>query len=56
MKVRVIPTGLHGALDYLASGANLAFPWLFDLRDEPWAALVPRINGVAGGGHGLFTN
>jgi hypothetical protein len=56
MKVRVIPTGLHGALDYLASGVNLAFPWLFDLRDEPWAALVPRINGVAGAGYGLFTD
>ena len=56
MKVRVIPTGVHGALDYLASGANLAFPRLLGLQDATWAALVPRIDGVAGAGYGLFTD
>jgi hypothetical protein len=56
MKVRVIPTGLHGALDYLASAANLAFPRLLGLQDATWAALVPRIDGVAGAGYGLFTD
>jgi hypothetical protein len=56
MKVRVIPTGSHGALDYLASGANIAFPRLLGLQDATWAALVPRIDGVAGAGYGLFTD
>ena len=56
MNVRIIPTGVHGALDYLASGANLAFPWLLDLHDAPWAALVPRIDGLAGAGYSLITD
>jgi len=48
MKLRVIPTSVHGALNYLASGINLAFPRLLDLHDAPLAALVSRIDGVAG--------
>src|SRR5215204_6706989 len=56
MKVRVIPTGVHGALDYLASGANLAFPRLLGLQDATWAALVPRIDGAAGAGYSLITD
>jgi len=50
MKVRVIPTEVHGALDYLASAANLAFPRLLGLGDEPSAVLVARIDGLAGAG------
>jgi hypothetical protein len=56
MKVRVIPTGVHGALDYLASGVNLAFPPLLGLSDAPWAVLVPSIDGVAGASYGLLTD
>ena len=56
MNVRIIPTGVHGALDYLASGVNLAFPRLLDLHDAPWAALVPRIDGLAGAGYSLITD
>ena len=56
MNVTIIPTGVHGALDYLASGVNLAFPWLLDLHDAPWAALVPRIEGLAGAGYSLITD
>lgn len=56
MKVRVIPTEVHGALDYLASAANLAFPRLLGLGDEPSAVLVARIDGLAGAGYGLLTD
>jgi len=56
MKARVIPTEVHGALDYLASAANLAFPRLLGLKDEPWAVLVPRIDGLAGAGYGFLTD
>jgi hypothetical protein len=56
MNVRIIPTGVHGALDYLASGVNLAFPRLLGLHDAPWAARVPRIDGVAGAGYSLITD
>ena len=56
MKLRVIPTSVHGTLDYLASGANLAFPALLDLDDAPAAALIPRLDGIAGAGYSLFTD
>ena len=56
MNVRVIPTGVHGVLDYLASGVNLAFPRLLGLRGAPGAALVPRIDGLAGAGYSLITD
>ena len=56
MNVRVIPTGVHGALDYLASGVNLAFPRLLGLHDAPGAALVPRIDGLAGAAYSLLTD
>ena len=49
----MIPTGVHGTLDYFASGVNLAFPGLLGLHDAPWAALVPRLDGLAGAGYGL---
>ena len=56
MNVGVIPTRVHGALDYLAGGANLAFPRLLGLQDAPWAATVPRIDGVAGLAYSLLTD
>ncbi len=56
MKARVIPTGVHGVLDYLASGVNLAFPRLLGLQDAPWAATMPRINGVVGLAYSLLTD
>ena len=56
MNLRLIPTSVHGVLDYLASGINLAFPGLLGLHDSPWAALVPRIDGLAGAGYSLITD
>ena len=41
MNLRLIPTRVHGVLDYLASGVKLAFPGLLGLHDAPWATLVP---------------
>jgi hypothetical protein len=57
MNLRVIPTGVHGVLDYLASAINLAFPGMLGLHDDvPWVSLVPRIDGVAGAGYSLITD
>ena len=57
LNLRVIPTGVHGILDYAASGINLAFPGLLGLReDAAWAALVPRIDGAAGASYSLITD
>ena len=57
MNLRVIPTGVHGVLDYLASGINLIIPGLLGLHEEaPWAALVLRIDGEAGASYSLVTD
>lgn len=56
LKLRVIPTSVHGMLDYLASGANLAFPALLELDDAPAAALIPRLDGIAGMSYSLITD
>ncbi len=56
MNARIIPTGVHGVLDYLASATNLAFPRLLGLQDAPWAATVPRIDGTAGLAYSLLTD
>ena len=56
MNARIIPTGVHGVLDYVASGVNLAFPRLLGLQDAPWAATVPRIDGLAGLAYSLLTD
>ena len=56
LKLRVIPTTVHGMLDYLASGANLAFPALLELDDAPAAALIPRLDGIAGAGYSVITD
>jgi hypothetical protein len=56
LELSVIPTSVHGVLDYLASGINLVFPKVLGLHDAPWAALVPRIDGAAGAGYSLITD
>jgi len=56
MKVRVLPTEVHGALDYLAGAANLAFPRLLGLGDESSTVLVARVDGLAGAGYGILTD
>jgi len=56
MSLRVIPCGVHGALDYLASGVNIAFPALLGLGDAPWASFVPRMAGSAGTAYSLITD
>jgi hypothetical protein len=47
MILRAIPTGVHGAIDYLTGGALLAAPKVLGLEDDPRAAFVLR---SAGGG------
>ena len=56
LKLRMIPTSVHGTLDYLASGVNVAFPSLLKLDDAPAAVLIPRLDGIAGASYSLVTN
>lgn len=48
VKLRVILTNAYRMLDYLASGVNPAFPVLLESDDSPAAALIPRLDGIAG--------
>lgn len=52
MKLRIIPTKVHGVLDYVHGSALLAVPELLGLKDEPRARLVSRL---AGGGQTAYT-
>jgi len=47
MSLRMIPTSVHGAVDYLTGGALLAAPKVLGIDDDRRAALVLR---SAGGG------
>ena len=50
--MRMIPTQVHGVLDYLTGGTLLSAPELLGLKDVPASARVLR---VAGGGAALYS-
>jgi hypothetical protein len=52
----MIPTSVHGAIDYLTGGALLAAPKLLGLNDEPRAALVLRSAGGGALAYSLITD
>ena len=56
MSMRVIPTSVHGAIDYLTGGALLAAPRLLGLNDEPRAAFVLRSAGGGAIAYSLITD
>ncbi len=47
MVAQVIPTKVHGVVDYATSGALLAAPEIFRLKDVRASALAPRLAGAA---------
>jgi hypothetical protein len=53
---RVIPTGMHGLLDYAASGINLLVPSLLGLESSSPSARALRLAGTAGAAYSLFTD
>jgi hypothetical protein len=52
----VIPTKVHGVIDYATSGALLAAPELFRLKDVRRSALAPRLAGAAATAYSAFTD
>lgn len=56
MSLRVIPTQVHGVLDYLTGGALLVAPGLLGLGDEPRAALTLRLAGGGAAAYSLLTD
>lgn len=56
MVAEVIPTKVHGVVDYATSGALLAAPELFRLKDVRASALAPRVAGAAGSAYSALTD
>ena len=52
----VIPTKVHGVVDYATSGALLAAPELFRLKDVRSSALTPRVAGAAATAYSALTD
>jgi len=53
MRVRFIPTSVHGMLDHGVAATLLAMPAIFRLRDDSPEALVAR---VVGGSEAIYAN
>ena len=47
MKLRVIPTSVHGAVDHVVGPALIAAPEIFHLPKTSPEGIVPRANGIA---------
>jgi hypothetical protein len=56
MNLRVIPTSVHGVLDYLTGSALLATPELLRLKDVPFSALAFRSAGGGAAAYSLLTD
>lgn len=53
---RIVPTRVHGLLDYAASGLNLLIPTLLGLKSSSLIALAPRLAGAVGSAYSLGTD
>lgn len=56
MKTRIIPTRVHGVIDYVTGSALMAAPELFRLKDVPASALAPRLAGGGATAYSLATD
>ena len=56
MSLRVIPTSVHGVIDYVAGGTLYAAPALLGLGDVPAAARTLRLAGAGAIGSSLMTD
>jgi len=46
MKLRVVPTKVHAAVDHVVGPTLMLAPELFGLKDERKASLLPRLTGA----------
>lgn len=54
--MRVIPTKVHGALDYLVGLLLIAAPWLFGFADGGAETWVPVVLGLGALAYSVFTD
>ncbi len=56
MNLRVVPTSVHGLLDYLTGSVLLVAPELLRLKDVPSAALAFRLAGGGAAAYSFLTD
>jgi hypothetical protein len=56
MKVRVIPTKAHAAVDHVVGPALVLAPEIFGLKSSRAEALVPRLTGATAGVYSTLTD
>jgi SPW repeat len=56
LNLRMIPTSVHGVLDYLTGSTLLAAPELLRLKDVPSSALAFRLAGGGAAAYSLLTD
>jgi len=56
MRLRVIPTKVHGQLDYITAPGMVAAPELLRLDGARGATLPPRVNGIAAAIYSALTD
>lgn len=56
MKIRVIPTKVHGTIDYVTAPALIAAPDLLRLDGARASALAPRVAGASAAVYSLLTD
>ncbi len=54
--MRVIPTRVHGVLDYTIGLLRIVAPWLFDFHRGGAAMWIPVLLGFGAIGYSLFTD
>ncbi|HVG14645.1 MAG TPA: SPW repeat protein [Chitinophagaceae bacterium] len=54
--MRIIPTKIHGILDYLVGALLIASPWLFDFADGGAKQWIPVVLGASAILYSLMTN
>ena len=54
--MRIIPTRIHGYIDYLMAVLLIAAPWLFGFADGGAETWVPVVLGAGVIGYSLFTD
>ncbi len=54
--MKIIPTKVHGFIDYLTGGLLIAAPWLFGFADNTAATYVPVVLGIGAILYSLLTN
>ena len=56
MTIRVVPTRVHAAADYVTGPVLAAAPTIFRLEGERGSALPPRVLGAASTAYSAFTD